>query len=480
VLVELIRFALDQVSDQPEIRKDHDKKLANQLGPYGSVTVTIEDGGGTSHRVHRVYDPANGSPISEVTFEPSEFFPCHFLSQNEIIRLAESEAEQIKFIDSFFDFHAFRRDIEAARAELLRLDKDVAELIRGRKQIAADEATVATLKAQIAEKDTALISPVFSKYREAQAKKQLLDRNVEAIAGMIQAVAAGKEGLESAPMPEPAPTALAEDPLLRQIADKLREAQSKALEQASVGLDLLGQARNDVVTARAEWMKDFDAIAAEYAEEIKRIGGDAPALNQERARLVARLDRVEKELLAKRQQGERLRPVAERRKQVLDQLEQRQAEYTEARRERCAWFEEKSDRQIRASVEAGSNYDDFCTRLGEMKRGSYLTGAEIEMIARGIAPRQFVSAILNYDHTRQDSHLHPIHSATGVPLEKVRVLADFLVGEQEYEQLLAIAYTATPTDRPQIQIPAARWDLRPTRGALDGAKSHGIPRYDPL
>ena len=82
MLVELIRFALDQVSDQPEIRKDHDKKLANQLGPYGSVTVTIEDGGGTSHRVHRVYDPANGSPISEVTFEPSEFFPCHFLSQN--------------------------------------------------------------------------------------------------------------------------------------------------------------------------------------------------------------------------------------------------------------------------------------------------------------------------------------------------------------------------------------------------------------
>lgn len=64
---------------------------------------------------------------------------------------------------------------------------------------------------------------------------------------------------------------------------------------------------------------------------------------------------MEKALLAKRQQGERLRPVAERRKQVLDQLEQRQAEYTEARRERCAWFEEKSDGQIGASVEAGSN-----------------------------------------------------------------------------------------------------------------------------
>jgi hypothetical protein len=70
----------------------------------------------------RTYDPANDSPITDVTFDPAEFFPCHFLSQNEIIRLAESESEQIKFIDSFFDFHAFQRDIEAARSELMRLD----------------------------------------------------------------------------------------------------------------------------------------------------------------------------------------------------------------------------------------------------------------------------------------------------------------------------------------------------------------------
>lgn len=87
-----------------------------------------------------------------------------------------------------------------------------------------------------------------------------------------------------------------------------------------------------------------------------------------------------------------------------------------------------------------------------MKRGSYLTGGEIEMIARGISPRQFVSAVLNYDDTRHDSQLQSIPDATGLPLEKVRVLADFLLGEQEYEQLLAIAYTATPTDRPQIRF----------------------------
>ncbi len=218
-------------------------------------------------------------------------------------------------------------------------------------------------------------------------------------------------------------------------------------------------------------MKAFQAISTEYADEIKRVGGDAPALNQERARLVARLDQVERELLARRQQGERLRPIAERRQRVLDRLEKRQAEYTQARRERCAWFEEKSEDQIRASVEAASNYDDFSKRLGEMKRGSYLTGAEVDAIARAISPRRFVSALLNYDHARHERYLEPIQEATGLPLDKIRVLADFLLGEQDYEQLLAMAYTATPTDRPQISFRRPSGDYAPLAELSTGQKA---------
>jgi ABC-type lipoprotein export system ATPase subunit/histidinol phosphatase-like PHP family hydrolase len=452
VLIELIRFGLDQASEQSEILKDHETKLDKQLGVYGTVAVTIEDTGGTTHRLVRTYDPANDSPITDVTFDPAAFFQCHFLSQNEIIRLAESEAEQIKFIDSFFDFHTFQRNIEAARSELMRLDKDVAEQIRGGKRIVALQTQAETLKAQIAEKDKALISPIFSKFRESQVKKQALDRHIETLDGMIAAVATGRAGLEGAPMSGDPPASLASDQLLRQLDDKLKAAHRKALSLSSEALDVLGASRSEAITARTEWLTEFDRVSAEYTEEIRRMGGDAPALNQERARLVTALDAVEKELLAKRQLAERLRPTAERRQEVLDQLDQRRADYTEARRQRCAWFEDKSGGQIQAKVEAGSNYDEFCQRLGQMKRGSYLTGDEIELIASGVTPREFVSAILNYDHIRDANQLQNLTTATGLDLDKVRVLADFLLGEQEYEQLLALAYTATPTDRPEIRF----------------------------
>jgi hypothetical protein len=242
------------------------------------------------------------------------------------------------------------------------------------------------------------------------------------------------------------------DQLLRQLDDELKAAHQKALALSSDALDVLGAARNEAIKAWTDWLTEFENLSAEYTEEIRKIGGDAPGLSQERARLVTALDAVEKELLAKRQLAERLRPTVERRRAVLDQLDQRRADYTEARRQRCAWFEEKSNGQIQASVDAGSNYDEFCQRLGQMKRGSYLTSDEIETIASAVTPRDFVSAILSYDHTRDAVQLQNLATGTGLAVEKVRVLADFLLGEQEYETLMGLAYTATPTDRPEIRF----------------------------
>lgn len=452
VLIELIRFTLDQSPEQDDIRRDHETKLEKQLGVYGRVAVTIRDTGGSFHRIEREFDPANGSPYVNVTFRPDEFFPCHFLSQNEIIRLAESEQEQINFIDSFFDFHAFRRDIDAARTELLGLDKEVADQIRACKRMTVLATTQQTLQAQIAEKDKALSSPVFSKFQEAQTKKQALDRAVDAVAGFVTAAEAGKTALEAAPLPPEPPQALAEDQLLRQIADKVADGQKRAAALTYDTIALLEKVKADVEKERVGWMPNYETISAQYTAEIKQIGGDRLALSQDRARLVTALEKTEKELLNTRQEAERLKPTVERRKLLLDTVEQRQAEYTQARNERCDWFEDQSDGQIRASVQAGSNYGEFCEHLNSLKRGSYLSGAEIETIAKSIKPRAFVSALLRYDFARHERELQPIQTATSLPIERLKVLAEFLLEDQEYERLLKIEHTATPTDRPEIRF----------------------------
>ena len=55
VLIELIRFALDQASEQSEIRKDHETKLDKQLG-------RLRHGGGDD-RGQRRHHPSTGADV---------------------------------------------------------------------------------------------------------------------------------------------------------------------------------------------------------------------------------------------------------------------------------------------------------------------------------------------------------------------------------------------------------------------------------
>jgi ABC-type lipoprotein export system ATPase subunit len=452
LLIELLRFGLDQASEQSEIRKDHETKLWRQLGNYARVTVTVRDAGGTEHRIERELNQADDNPFHGVTFEPSEFFRCHFLSQGEIVRLAESEDEQIRFIDSFFDFHIFQRDIDQARRELATLDGQVAKQIVARKRIVDLEATRHALAARVTEKDKALSSPLFAKYQAAQAKTQLLDRAVVSLDSLIAAVEGGRTAVEATPLLGEISERLASDPLLRRVNELVEKAKQDAVAAVITQADSLRAVREAITAEQATWLTSYNALADEYSSGVGAMGGDAPALSQERARLVAALEQADKELLAKGQEAQQLRPTVERRDQLLARLEERQKDYTQARRERCDWFMEKSGGQIKASVSAATNYDAFCESLGAMKKGSYLSGSEIETIAKSITPIQFVRAILRFDLSRLPADLEIIQQTTKLPEERVLALATFLLDSQDYEALLGLEYTVTPTDRPEIRF----------------------------
>jgi hypothetical protein len=189
----------------------------------------------------------------------------------------------------------------------------------------------------------------------------------------------------------------------------------------------------------------------EYSKEVQRTGGDAPVLSQARARLVARLGEIESKLNAVEQTAALLTPTVDRRSGLLKELRDRQAAYTTARQQRCEWFEQKSGGQIKARVAAGSNRDDFRERLSAMKRGSYLSAGDIDAIVENVSPDDFVTAVLRYDLSGNDTELDRVATATALPRVKIAALATFLVADEGgYESLLELQYAVTPTDCPEI------------------------------
>lgn len=162
---------------------------------------------------------------------------------------------------------------------------------------------------------------------------------------------------------------------------------------------------------------------------------------------------METKLHAAQQIAAQLRPTVDARASLLQSLDDRQAAYTRDRQDRCDWFEAKSAGQIRASVAAGFNRELFHSRLSELKRGSRRRDVEIRAIVDSSTPREFVTALLRFDHSRDSRHLAGIAEASGLNIETILVLAEFLLsddGNTTYEQLLELQYAATPADRPTI------------------------------
>jgi hypothetical protein len=89
-----------------------------------------------------------------------------------------------------------------------------------------------------------------------------------------------------------------------------------------------------------------------------------------------------------------------------------------------------------------------------MKRGSYLSGAEVDKIVQGCSPDEFVNALLRYDLTRDQNDLSAIAAQSGLTTARIAALAEFLVDDEGvgYERLLELQCRATPTDRPEISF----------------------------
>src|SRR5207247_2130421 len=106
LLVEFLRFALDQPSHDKAIQTDMQGKLEKQLGLGGKVSVLFQLPSGTRYRVTRTFDKVkNPIDVHHVeTGEPyegdlSKLFQVLFYSQNEIIDISRDPDCQLTLID---------------------------------------------------------------------------------------------------------------------------------------------------------------------------------------------------------------------------------------------------------------------------------------------------------------------------------------------------------------------------------------------
>ncbi len=474
MLVEVMRFALDSHSLVEHIQRDHNSKLEKRLGLHGGVTLRLCDRTGSVQEIQREFNPQSDHPFSSPTmYDVAHDFPILFLSQGEMVRIAEDREQQMAFLDRFFDFRSFVERIAVIEADLAVLDKQLGDAIRNQQATSATKRRVEALTKRIQQLDKTLKDPAFRAYYHQKMRLDLADRLGKSIEEHRDALTLLVS--ETQPfVPPKVPESLEKDPGLRRLADIASQSRTKAIgslkKAAAAANEDLKRAQDEQATILA----DHEVAKKAYLTRARELGGNQQTLSAERETKQTELERETRKLDVLNQSPGAIQTAAKARNAKLSELEAVYAEYTAARRELCDRITSESSDRVRVTVEEQGNRAIFGARLASLKVGSYVSGADVDAIVAAVTPRELVSAVLNYELNRKDSALETVAKKSSLEIDVVRKLAEHMLGSHEYEDILAFQYSVTPSDSPLIEVEVGGGRYAPIDEVSTGQKCTGL------
>lgn len=470
LLIEFMRFALNQQPQNKSVAQDHTSKLHSQLGEYGVVDVTFVDDNGRRYNVSRTFREIDDSPYdASLSFDPAQEFPVLFLSQNEIIKIAENEDEQLQFIDQFFDFRTYRLAISAIEKQLDGLDKRMADALRTYAEIESLDKRRKALQNEIQSLDENLKNPVFEGFKQLQMKEQALLQQREYLSSLIVNFQKAIDVILAQAAP-PIPPSLYTDPGLLRLNDSIKKARELLEEQLKSLTTSLTAEQEKSKAEYNTWHPQYLAGKKQYEDNVQKVGGDYKALAVRREKVFREFTDVQNKIEQLESKKREVPEISKLRNDLLDELQKHYDQYTSDRQTKCEKFQVDSGGKLRLKILDSKNVDEFRNSLLSLKRGSYLRDEEISAITSTVTPREFVISLLRYDATKESKHLLTLATASKIDIARMKTLADFLIITISYEELLSLQYKAIPRDHPEILYNIGNETYQPLSATSVGQK----------
>ena len=452
VLVELLRFCLNQPSTDGVIFDDHNRKLEKRLETYGKVKLRFIDETGTDCEIERTYDPSNKHPYStEAQEHLAESFPVLFMSQNEIVRIAEDEGAQIQFIDRFFDFKHYRSRIANIEKELTAFDEQFANGLRATDESKEIDKALGALDLQLQKLDKLLTDSIYEKYKQVESKEAAFRFQQAFLTDLKDKIDYYAKEIQSLTVPvfeKP----LADDPSLKRNQDILTETKSSVYSHLSSATDDIKKGNEKLQLEYEKWKPSFSAEKKKYEDHVRTAGADKKGLEAQRTKLVKEKDQLTKRNSKLKEQASALKDIYDKRKALIEELRTVYGEYTTERRDKCSKFQAESLGRLKINIIESTNVDEFRQRLMAMKKGSYLRDAEIEQICSTTTPHDFILELLRYQASKDQKYIKNIATKVNLDEAKILQLCEYLLAQIKFEELLSLQYKAHPQDRPEIRF----------------------------
>ena len=449
LIVEFLRFGLDQCSQDQIIEGDHFSKIEKRLGHFGEVIIDFELENGEKYQINRKYD-GEDNPLACInvntndtyTGEIAKIFPILFYSQNEISRTADDTESQLRLIDSFIDPSIFYADIKSLKSKLFKIDKDLSESISAISEAAGIKTDLDGVNERLKNLDLTLQNGLYSEIKIWEKNKELFDGHLLYHKTLIEKLESAKNEVVDIPILDIKNV----DELMKVELDKIsngsKELSSKLFDSI---LQKIIQNQSRIQAKYDLWLPDFEKKQTEYIDMIRESGGDKTKLEAERRKLNKQIEKLSGEFKRFSEKLENFEDIIKKRNENLDALDSVYFEYFNARKEIFDRINSQSEGKLCLKIAHKNNRDDFKKELLNLKKGSKIREQDIFKISSKILPRQFVDFLINNDGTN-------LAKEAGIAAGNAQKLIESLNSKENLVDVLSLAYIAYPKDIPTIEF----------------------------
>lgn len=449
LLIEFLRFALNQASNIPDLYEDMCGKLAACLGIGGVVKVCIALPHGRILMVRREYDDRD-NPLHVTDLETGkdikamveELFPVLVYSQTEALAIAKSDVAQLALIDSFIEGSAVMQRIDALRNEL-RTSGDL--LLQTMTAVADEEQAQLrchTLTERMKQIDAALKSSKHDEMTALGPKTEYLNELAATAATLDELVSPFLGELENIDVQEPAGALRADMALagarksLTQLLARLQSSANKMaadLAKVTPVLDALGTA----------WAKTVATKNEEYRKWTETQGGDKARLAATRRTLQADLVGAQRLLKAVSKKAEGLPALKAKRGALLSKLDESAAHLAGLRRTKYSEISANSGGRLQLELVEGGDRKPYHEAVVSLKRGTKLRDSTIAAVTDAVAPRRLAALVLSND-------AKALASEAELQVSQAQALLDHLRGFGDQTEILCLEYDDLVRDVPRL------------------------------
>lgn len=476
-VIELIRFALNQVSPIAEIDEDCMGKIAELVGPGGEIEVVVELENGEEYAVKRIFDGFN-NPIQvfrageDVELEVSidNLFPINAYSQGEVILIARNPIAQLDLIDKHLDLSTEKQALREVRRRLVENGRALAELDRQSLDASELEKQLTTVQEQIGDKEKAL-RRVAAALESKVIKTQHLWENelrylvalVNGFDSLVKSVEQAFEEIKLSAIQVELPKE--ETPnrgkLLEcaNLARQVEEIKDKAKDDLIADIN---KVREIVRQKASDWKTKYEEQKSRYDEFMRNLGeSDTAKLERQLRALRTKASKLRSNITRIRTALRKKAALEETRREMLDDLETIRDGIYQMRSLKVTEIREKLGEVVGFDLEKAGNRREYQQLLTEMITGTYMRKDVLERIVKAFSPRELVTVA-------REGHAQELATTAEISFDWSKKLIEVLRSKRDQLYELEIVHLE---DLPSISLQVGDDRYRPIEKLSTGQKS---------